>query len=101
MGEAPPLEGSPWVIGPEERLVRILLHGVKGRIVVNGKTYDREMPGFGGVLSDRQIASLASYARSRFGAKTVAVSPAAVRSIRARHADRRSYWSAEELLQLR
>ena len=45
VGEAPPFEGSPWVTGPEARLIKIVLHGVRGAMVVDGKTYDREMPG--------------------------------------------------------
>lgn len=100
-GEAPPLDRSPWVAGPPERLIRILLHGVSGRIEVNGKIYDREMPGFGGVLSDRQIASLATYTRNRFGAGDGAVTPAAVKRIRERHAGRARYWPADELLEIR
>src|SRR6476646_1566108 len=51
MGDAPPLAGSPWVTGPESRLIRIVLHGVRGPMEVNGKTYDQEMPGFGTILS--------------------------------------------------
>src|SRR5262244_256617 len=31
-GEAPPLAGSPWVAGPETRLIRIVMHGVRGPI---------------------------------------------------------------------
>src|ERR1051325_8757124 len=51
MGDAPALAGSPWVTGPESRLIRIVLHGVRGPMVVDGKSYDREMPGFGQILS--------------------------------------------------
>ena len=41
MGDAPPLAGSPWVTGPEDRLIRIVLHGVRGRMEVSGKVYDQ------------------------------------------------------------
>src|SRR5258708_39693453 len=68
MGDAPALAGSPWVTGPESRLIRIVLHGVRGPMVVDRKTYDREMPGFGQILSDTEGASLLSYVRRRFGA---------------------------------
>jgi len=47
MGEAPPLAGSPWVTGPEERLIKIVLHGVHGPMQVDGKIYDQEMPVIG------------------------------------------------------
>ena len=55
MGDAPALAGSHWVTGPASRLIRIVLHGVRGPMVVDGKTYDREMPGFGQILSDTQV----------------------------------------------
>ncbi len=101
MGEAPPLEGAPWVIGPPERLVLIVLHGVKGRIELGGQTYDREMPGFGGSLSDSEVAALVTYARSRFGADEREVSAKEVARIRQQHEGRTEYWPADELLRLR
>lgn len=101
MGEAPPLEGAPWVLGPAERLIRIVLHGVTGRMVVADKEYDREMPGFGEALSNRQIATVATYVRARFGSSTAPVSEAEVQRVREEHAGRTSYWQADELLELR
>lgn len=101
MGEAPPLENSPWVSGSAERLVRIVLHGVKGRIELAGKVYDREMPGFGRILSDKDAALLVSYTRWRFGSTNPAVTTAQVARIRRDHAGRTEYWPADELLRLR
>lgn len=101
MGEAPPLEGAPWVTGPAERLIRIILHGVSGRIEMDGKVYDREMPGFGRVLSDRETASLASYVRKRFAQVTTPVTSAEVKRVREEHAQRTTYWPADELLEIR
>ena len=101
MGEAPPLAGSPWVNGPAERLVRIILHGITGRIEIRGRVYDREMPGFGGVLSNDDVAALATYTRKRFGTSVGPVMPAEVGRIRREHAGRTAYWPADELLKLR
>jgi mono/diheme cytochrome c family protein len=101
MGEAPPLDDSPWVIGPSERLIRIILHGVKGRIEIGGRVYDREMPGFGRVLSDEEAAELATYTRSRFGSTAAAITADEVERIRRENADRAEYWLADELLRLR
>ncbi len=98
MGEAPPLDDSPWVNGPAGRLVRIILHGVEGRIEIRGRTYDREMPGFGTVLSDHEIAALVTYTRQRFGVRSPEVTAAEVTRIRAETAGRDGYWSADELL---
>jgi len=99
MGDAPPLDSSsPWVTGPPERLIKIVLHGVKGRMEVAGRVYGREMPGFGQVLSDAQIASLLSFARRQFAGLDEPVTPAAVGQVRAANQERTAYWSVDELL---
>jgi mono/diheme cytochrome c family protein len=98
MGEAPPLAGSSWVMGPESRVIKIALHGLRGPIEVSGKTYNQEMPGFGPVLTDADIASLLSYARKRFGGADTPISDATVASIRAANRDRKGYWTVHELL---
>lgn len=97
-GEAPPLVGSTWVSGPETRLIRIVTHGVRGPIQVAGKTYDREMPGVGHKLSDREIASLVTFVRSRWGVGSVPTTTESVRRIRVAAKNRNRYWSVEELL---
>jgi len=97
-GEAPPLESSAWVTGPENRLIKIVLNGLHGPIEVLGKTYNQEMPGFGPILTDADIASLLSYVRRRFAGASAAVSPATVTLIRAANRTRTDYWTVEELL---
>jgi mono/diheme cytochrome c family protein len=98
MGEAPPLEGSSWVAGPENRVIRIVLHGLRGPIEVRGKPYNQEMPGFGPILTDADIASLLSYVRRRFGGVDIPVPEAAVSLIRAANRGRMDYWTVDELL---
>jgi mono/diheme cytochrome c family protein len=100
-GEAPPLEGSAWVAGPENRVIKIVLHGLHGSIEVRGQTYNQEMPGFAPILTDADIASLLSYARKRFGGATTPVSEAAVSTIRAANRGRTSYWTVDELIKER
>ena len=97
-GEAPPLEGSAWVAGPESRVIRIVLHGLRGPIEVSSQTYNQEMPGFAPILSDADIASLLSYTRRRFGGATTPVSETAVSQIRAANRGRTDYWTVDELL---
>ena len=43
----PPLDDSEWVTGKPEALVKILLHGMTGPVVVDGETYSptADMPG--------------------------------------------------------
>ena len=98
VGEAPPLEGSSWVVGPQDRFIKIVLHGVRGKMEIAGKTYDREMPGFGQILSDEEIASLLSYVRGRFGGLGTPIEPRTVSEIRSEHEGRTDYWSVDELL---
>jgi len=97
MGEAPPLEGSSRVVGPENRLIKIVLHGLRGTIEVRGKTYNQEMPGFGQILTDDEIASLLSFVRKRFGGTNTPILPATVQRVRAAAGNRTDYWTVDEL----
>jgi len=97
MGEAPPLAGSPWVTGPEDRIIKIVLHGVHGPMQVDSRTYDQEMPGFGRILSDAEVASLLSFVRRRFGGPSDPITPATVSRVRAASQSRTTYWTVEEL----
>ena len=98
MGEAPPLEGSAWIAGPENLVIKIVLHGLRGPIEVRSKAYNQEMPGFAPILTDADIASLLSYARRRFGGATTPVSEAAVSQIRAANRGRTGFWTVDELM---
>ena len=97
-GEAPPLAESSWVAGPETRLIRIVMHGVRGPIAVGGEVHDREMPGFGTRLSDEEMATLLSFIRRRWGGPGAPITPESVRRVRAAEGNRTRYWSVEELL---
>ena len=96
-GENPPLESSSWVAGPENLLIKIVLHGLRGTIEVRGKTYNQEMPAFGPILTDADIASVLSYVRGCFGG-VAPVSTATVSRIRAANGSRKDYWTIDELL---
>ncbi len=97
-GEGPPLERTAWVTGTHDRLIRIVLHGLRGTIQIRGVRYDREMPGFGQVLSDSEVASLVSFVRTRFGSASEPIAPASVRQVRTVTGNRTGYWTVEELL---
>ncbi len=96
-GLAPPLAGAEWVDGPDSRLIRIVLHGVGGRISVAGKDYALDMPGLAAALGDEQIAQVLSYVRRSFGHEQPVVDTAAVAKIRAASKDRGAEWTADEL----
>ena len=62
----PPLAGNGDLFLSDDFPVRVLLFGMKGKIKVEGKTYQSEMPPFGH-LSDGDIAALVNYVRSAWG----------------------------------
>lgn len=99
-GAFPPLAGSEWVAGSEERIVRIVLHGLQGPIKVAGQDYNNVMAPLGGVLKDEQIANVLSYVRQTWGNTAPDVEPATVTRIRAETATHSGYWTAEELLKI-
>jgi mono/diheme cytochrome c family protein len=98
MGSGPPLKDSPWVSGPESRLIKIVLQGLRGEIEVKGKTYNLEMPGFGRVLVDTEIASVLSFVRRSSGGPAEPILPARVRQVREATKNRAGYWTVDELL---
>jgi mono/diheme cytochrome c family protein/lysophospholipase L1-like esterase len=99
----PPLVGSPWVTGSEERLIKIALHGIHGRIEVNGKVYDPEkgvppMTAFGSILNDDEVAAVLTYVRNSWGNQAAPVNPKTVKQVREATKDRSIFWKPEELL---
>lgn len=97
----PPLLESPWLRGPESRVIRILLHGLHGPIEVGGEIYDLEMLAFGDLLTDADIAAVVSFVRKRYADVDREIPPEEVARVRAATADRAEYWTAEELLEVR
>ncbi|KPM48287.1 PVC-type heme-binding CxxCH protein [Jiulongibacter sediminis] len=95
----PPLAGNDWVQGDEERLIKIVLHGLYGPIEVAGKKYPGQVPmtPFGGMLNDQEIADVLTYIRSSFGNLSKAVKPETVKKVREATANRNGFYTAEEL----
>jgi mono/diheme cytochrome c family protein len=104
-GAIPPLVASDWVNGSEERLIRIVLHGLQGPIKVNGADYNSAMPAFGRVAgsgfnwSDDKVAAVLTYVRQEWGNKAGPVSTAKVAEIRGKEGDRKP-WTVAELEKL-
>src|ERR1019366_656371 len=81
-GIYPPLAGSEWVNGSADRVIRIVLYGLKGDFHVQGKEFNAAaMPVFGQVpgsaynWSDEKVAAVLTYVRQEWGNKAGAVSP--------------------------
>lgn len=77
----PPLTNTTWVSGDKKKLITIVLNGMSGEIVVNGKEYDNEMPSQA-YLKDGDIADVLTYIRNSFGNKASVVTPAEVKALR-------------------
>ncbi|HTY12376.1 MAG TPA: cytochrome c [Bacteroidota bacterium] len=99
-GKYPPLAGSEWLMQDGFTPARIVLYGLEGEIRVKGNGFNNKMPQFQDKLSNEEIAAAISYARSSFGNKGNAVSPAEVDSMRKLY-NGRGPWSAAALESLR
>lgn len=77
----PPLGETDWVTGDKNRLITVLLNGLKGPITVNGKVFDGEMPQHD-FLSDAAIARVASYIRLNFKNNAGAIQEKEVAAVR-------------------
>ena len=93
----PPLNGSEWVTGDEQKLIRIVMHGLAGPIDVAGQTFDGAMPAWGGVLKDPEIAAVTGYIRGAWGNKAAPVTAATVTAIRSVTTARKTPWTAAEI----
>jgi mono/diheme cytochrome c family protein len=93
----PPLAGSEWVTGREDRLILIILHGITGEIEVEGEIFNGLMPTWGPSFGDDDVAAVATYVRSQWGNKAAPISAATVTRVRAAHATRKTPWTAPEL----
>ncbi|TWT87832.1 PVC-type heme-binding CxxCH protein [Neorhodopirellula pilleata] len=99
----PPLVDSPWVNGSEERLIKMALHGVWGKMTVNGKTYDPSrgvppMTAFRSLLKDNELAAVLTFVRNTWGNQASPISTETVKRVRKESSDRSTFWKPEELL---
>ncbi len=100
---APPLAGSNWVLGSEERLARILFHGLSGPITVSGKLYDTPevqpvMPPLA-TLDNSDIAAVLSYVRREWGNDAEPISSKRISRLRIEAQGRTIPWTQAELEQ--
>ena len=88
------------MLGSEQALVRIVLHGMRGPVEVDGKEYTLDMPALGPALSDRKIAAVLTYTRQAWENKAPAVSEQTVASIRQATISRTEPWTVDEFCRL-
>ena len=99
-GQFPPLVGSDWVLaeGPN-RIIRLVLNGAAGPIVVNGQSFNNAMPPWGPLLKDDEVSAVVTYIRREWGNKASPATEKEVAAIRAKVADH-APWSGDELLKI-
>lgn len=79
-GAFPPLAKSDFLMSDKKRAIRTVVHGLEGKIQVNGAEYNGVMPALG--LDDEDIANVLTYVRNSWGNKADAVKPSEVKAER-------------------
>jgi len=92
----PTLVGTRWV-EDEGQIIRILLHGMQGEVDVRGSTYNGNMPAWGNVLSDKEIAAVITHVRQSWDNDFSEVTAEEVAAVRSATEGRSGQWTAEEL----
>lgn len=64
----PPLANSDFLLKQREASIKAVKFGIKGKIVVNGKTYNEIMAPLG--LSDQEVADVLNYVSTSWGNST-------------------------------
>lgn len=101
----PPLVKSPWVNGSEDRLIKLALHGMWGKMQVRGKIYDPSrgvppMTAFRDLLNDKDMADVLTFVRNTWGNKASPIDAKTVARVRTESSDRTTFWKPEELEKL-
>ncbi|WP_395749512.1 c-type cytochrome [Prosthecobacter sp.] len=97
-GQYPPLDGSEFVLGGTERLVRIVQHGLTGPVTVKGQGYN--FPGgmmpFGASMSSEDLANVLTFVRNSWSNKAGMITKEMVAKVRDEE-KRTTQWTAPEL----
>ncbi len=79
-GMHPSLRNTEWVTGDKERLIRIVLEGMRGEIEVNGQIFNHVMPPVP-QLNATQIADVLTFVRQSFGNDAPAITVEEVQKV--------------------
>ncbi len=74
-GIFPPLVKTDYLVD-KDRLVKVVLRGVRGPMKINGVEYNGEMTGF--ELNDEQVSDVLNYIRNSWGNKGAPILPAEI-----------------------
>ena len=65
-GVFPPLAGSDYIAADPKRVPSVILHGLVGKVTVNGKEYNSNMPPMS-QLTDDEVANISTYVLNSWG----------------------------------
>jgi mono/diheme cytochrome c family protein len=82
-GVYPPLAKADYLKKPSAHLISVVLDGLEGEIKVNGVTYNSPMPPQA-YIEDDKVADILNYIRNSWGNKGAAITPAEVKTQRAK-----------------
>lgn len=99
----PPIVDTEWINCDKERLIKLAMHGIHGKLELKGITYDPAkgvppMSAVGAILSDAELAAVLTYARHSWGNNSGVISVEEVGEIRAETKGRAIFYTPEELL---
>ena len=79
-GVFPPLAKSPRV-SDKDQMIKVLLHGLKGPLMINGTRYNGEMASYE-MLSDQEVSDVLNFIRNSFGNSNPAIAPNEIKAKR-------------------
>ena len=82
-GVYPPVAKADYLKKPSAQLIGVILYGLEGEIKVNGVAYNSPMPPQA-YLDDEKVADILNYIRNSWGNKGAAITPAEVKTQRAK-----------------
>lgn len=77
----PPLAKADYLNADTDRAIATVIHGLQGKVTINGEVYDSIMPQLG--LNDEQVANVLTYVYSQWGNNGTEVLPERVKLVRA------------------
>ena len=80
-GVFPPLQNSQLVVTDPKALVAKILTGSKGKAIINGQSYEAQMPSFS-FLNDEEILEILTYIRSMGSNHAVPIKPQFLKDVR-------------------
>lgn len=100
----PGLENSEWVNGNTERLIKITLKGLWGKLEYKGFTYNGPqsttppMTPFGSLLDDKEVAAVLTYVRNTFDNNAKPVRAGQVRKVAEKVKEKDTFYMVEDIL---